>query len=34
MALAQDYLMTCGPERAAFAVRHALEAAKAVDFPI
>jgi hypothetical protein len=26
--------MTCGPERAAFVVRHALEAAKAVDFPI
>jgi hypothetical protein len=33
-ALAQDYLTTYGPERAAFVVRHALEAAKAVDFPI
>jgi hypothetical protein len=33
-ALARDYLTTYGPERAAFAVRHALEAAKAVDFPI
>jgi hypothetical protein len=33
-ALAQDYLMTYGPERAAFIVRHTLEAAKAVDFPI
>jgi hypothetical protein len=34
MALAQDYLATYGPERAAFVVRHALEAAKAVDFPM
>jgi hypothetical protein len=34
MALAQDYLMTYGAERAAFVVRHALEVAKAVDFPI
>ena len=34
MALAQDYLTTYGPERAAFVVRHALEAAKAVDFPM
>jgi hypothetical protein len=34
VALAQDYLTTYGPERAAFVVRHALEAAKAVDFPI
>jgi hypothetical protein len=33
-ALAQDYLVTYGPERAAFVVRHALDAAKAVDFPI
>jgi hypothetical protein len=33
-ALAQDYLTTYGPERSAFVVRHALEAAKAVDFPI
>jgi hypothetical protein len=33
-ALAQDYLTTYGPERAAFIVRHALKAAKAVDFPI
>jgi hypothetical protein len=32
--LAQDYLTTYGPERAAFVMRHALEAAKAVDFPI
>jgi hypothetical protein len=34
VALAQDYLTTHGPERAAFVVRHALEAAKAVDLPI
>jgi Replication initiator protein A len=34
MALAREYLTTYGPERAAFVVRHALEAAKAVDFPI
>jgi hypothetical protein len=34
MAPAQDYLMTYGPERSAFVVRHALEAAKAVNFPI
>jgi hypothetical protein len=34
VALAQDYLATYGPERSAFAVRHALEAARAVDFPI
>jgi hypothetical protein len=34
VALARDYLTTYGPERAAFVVRHALEAAKAVDFPI
>jgi plasmid replication initiation protein len=34
MALARDYLTTYGPERAAFVVRHALEAAKAVDFPM
>ena len=34
VALAQDYLTTYGPERSAFVVRHALEAAKAVDFPM
>jgi hypothetical protein len=34
VALAQDYLTTYGSERAAFAVRHALEAAKAVGFPM
>jgi hypothetical protein len=34
VALARDYLTTCGPERAAFVVRHTLEAAKAVDFPV
>jgi hypothetical protein len=34
VALAQDYLTTYGPERAAFVVRHALKAAKAVDFPM
>jgi Replication initiator protein A len=34
VALAQDYLTTYGPERSAFVVRHALDAAKAVDFPI
>jgi Replication initiator protein A len=34
VTLAQEYLTTYGPERAAFAVRHALEAARAVDFPI
>jgi hypothetical protein len=34
MALAQDYLTTYGPERAAFVVRHTLETAKAVDFLI
>jgi hypothetical protein len=34
VALAQDYLATYGQERAAFVVRHALEAAKVVDFPI
>jgi hypothetical protein len=33
-ALAQDYLTTYGPERSAFIVRHALEAAKAADFPM
>jgi len=32
--MAQDYLAAYGPERAAFIVRHALEAAKMVDFPI
>jgi plasmid replication initiation protein len=34
LALAQDYLTTYGPERSAFIVHHALEAARAVDFPI
>jgi hypothetical protein len=34
LALAQDYLTTYGPERSVFIVHHALEAAKAVDFPI
>jgi hypothetical protein len=34
VALARDYLTTCGPERAAFGVRHVLEAAKAADFPM
>src|SRR5919108_362698 len=34
VALAQDYLTTYGSERSAFVVRHALDAAKAVDFPI
>jgi Replication initiator protein A len=34
MALAGDYLITYGLERSAFVVHHALEAAKAVDFPI
>jgi hypothetical protein len=34
VALAREFLTTYGPERAAFVVRHALEAAKAVDFPI
>ena len=34
VALARDYLTTYGPECAAFVVRHALEAAKAVDFPM
>jgi hypothetical protein len=34
VALARDYLTTYGPERSAFIVRHALEAAKVVDFPI
>jgi hypothetical protein len=34
VALAQDYLTAYGPERAASVVRHALEAAKAVDFPM
>src|SRR5919197_167522 len=34
LALAHDYLTTYGPERSAFIVHHALEAAKAVDFPI
>jgi Replication initiator protein A len=34
VALARDYLTTYGPERSTFAVRHALEAARAVDFPI
>jgi hypothetical protein len=34
VALARDYLATYGPERSAFAVRHALEAARATDFPI
>jgi plasmid replication initiation protein len=33
-ALAREFLTAYGPERAAFVVRHALEAAKAVDFPI
>jgi hypothetical protein len=34
VALAQDYLTTYRAERSAFVVWHALEAAKAVDFPI
>jgi hypothetical protein len=34
VALARDYLTAYGPERAAFVVRHALEAAKAADFPM
>jgi hypothetical protein len=34
VALARDYLTTYGPERATFVVRHALEAAKAVGFPM
>jgi hypothetical protein len=34
VALARDYLTTYGPERSAFVMRHAVEAAKAVDFPI
>jgi hypothetical protein len=34
LALAQDYLATYGPECSTFIVRHALEAARAVDFPI
>jgi plasmid replication initiation protein len=33
-ALAQEFLTTYGPERAAFVVRHAIEAAQAVEFPI
>jgi Replication initiator protein A len=34
LTLAQDYLATYGPECSTFIVRHALEAARAVDFPI
>jgi hypothetical protein len=34
LALAHDYLTTYGPERSAFIVHYALEAARAVDFPI
>ena len=34
VALAQDYLTTYGAERAVFVVRHAVEAAKAGDFPM
>jgi Replication initiator protein A len=34
LTLAQDYLITYGPECSTFIVHHALEAAKAVDFPI
>ena len=34
VALAQDYLTTYGLERSVFVMRHAVEAAKAVDFPI
>jgi plasmid replication initiation protein len=34
LALAEEYLTTYGPACAAFLVRHALKAAKAVDFPI
>jgi phosphoglycolate phosphatase-like HAD superfamily hydrolase len=34
VALAQSYLVTYGPERAAFVVRHTVKAAKAADFPI
>jgi hypothetical protein len=33
-ALAREYLTSYGPERSVFIVRHALGAAKAVDFPI
>jgi hypothetical protein len=33
-AMALDYLTIYGPDRAAFVVRHALGAAKAVDFPM
>ena len=34
VALAWDYLTTHGSERSAFVMRHAVEVAKAVDFPI
>jgi plasmid replication initiation protein len=34
VSLAQEYLTAYGPERAAFVVRHALEAAKAAAFPM
>jgi hypothetical protein len=34
LTLAQDYLATYGPECSTFIVHHALEAARAVDFPI
>ena len=34
VALARDYLTTYGPESTPFVVRHALESAKAVDFPM
>jgi hypothetical protein len=34
VALAREYLTTYRSERSAFVVRHALKAAKAVDFPI
>lgn len=34
LALAEEYLTTYGPACATFLVRHALKAAKAVDFPI
>jgi hypothetical protein len=34
LTLAQDYLATYGPECSTFIVRHALETARAVDFPI
>jgi hypothetical protein len=34
MALAQDYLTTYEPERAAFVMCHVLETARAMDFPM